>query len=253
MAGAGTGADVMDGDEWRRHRPTSWTVFGESPALLASDALIVLALSMLVREAGARGASAAGVLADAYQQLVVGQLMDIGFQSRTSVTLEECHRMVEGKTAALTSCAAQMGAVLAGADSATVTALGEFGRHLGLAFQFTDDVLGIWGDPTLTGKPVGADIGTRKKSLPVAFALSSPESVGSLTAFYQRSDEPDRDEIEQVTARLEALGARSWAESRADLRYTAACDSLDRAGLAEQSQVALRVLARLAAKRGQVS
>ena len=105
-------------------------------------------------------------------------------------------------SAALTSCAAQLGGVLAGADSAAVIALGEFGRHLGLAFQFTDDVLGIWGDPTLTGKPVGADIGTRKKSLPVAFALSSPESVVDLTAFYQRSDEADPDEIGQVTARL---------------------------------------------------
>ncbi len=78
--------------------------------------------------------------------------------------------MEEGKTGALLSCASAIGAVLAGADDATIEALSTFGSRLGIAFQAVDDVLGIWGEPARTGKPVGSDLFAHKKSLPVVIA-----------------------------------------------------------------------------------
>ena len=81
--------------------------------------------------------------------------------------------MSTAKTGALLGCAASIGAVLADAPPATVHALRDFGRHLGVAFQAVDDLLGIWGDPDTTGKPAGNDIRQRKKSMPIVAALAA--------------------------------------------------------------------------------
>nr|WP_239063255.1 polyprenyl synthetase family protein [Streptomyces sp. SID13031] len=241
--------DVMDHDRLRRHRPTAWTVFGESAALLAGDALIVLALSVLLRHGSASRVTAANALAETYQRLVVGQVLDLDFEARSSVTTEDCYRMADGKTASLLACAARLGAVLGGADTATTTALEAFGRHLGLAFQLVDDVLGIWGNPARTGKPVGADIRTRKKSLPVAFALSIAEPSDDLTEFYTQSHVPDDEQIRSVTARLGALGALAWTRAETDQHLQAATRSLDEAHLSATGREELLALIDFAGTR----
>ena len=99
--------------------------------------------------------------------------MDLAFEKRESVSVEECMAMSTAKTGALLGCAASIGAVLAGAPPTTVHALRDFGRHLGVAFQAVDDLLGIWGDPATTGKPAGNDIRQRKKSMPIVAALAA--------------------------------------------------------------------------------
>jgi geranylgeranyl diphosphate synthase type I len=246
--------DVMDLDPTRRHRPTAWTIYGTSPALLAGNALLVLGLSVLLRDGGDRAGPATHLLAGTYQQLTIGQALDVGFESRARVALDECHRMADGKTAALLACATKMGALLAGAGQTTIDALGDFGRHLGMAFQTIDDILGIWGDPMRTGKPVGADIRARKKSLPVAYALSMAES-GALADFYAASgelassEEPTVLDVERVTAMLDDLGARTWAEERAQHHRQAATASLTRAGLDAKAETQLLALARMVTTR----
>src|SRR5439155_14543220 len=100
------------------------------------------------------GAEAGRLLAVATRELIRGQVQDLAFERRADVTLPECLDMAAGKTGALLSASASIGAVLAGAPPAVVSALGTFGAHLGIAFQLIDDVLGIWGDPSVTGKPV---------------------------------------------------------------------------------------------------
>src|SRR5205823_6158710 len=97
---------------------------------------------------------------------------------RTDVTLDECLDMAAGKTGSLLSASAAIGAVLAGAPSAVVGALVTFGAQLGIAFQLVDDILGIWGDPAVTGKPVYSDLRARKKSLPVTYALAHGGAAG---------------------------------------------------------------------------
>ncbi len=81
--------------------------------------------------------------------------------------------MAEAKTGALLGCACALGGLYAGADEQDVDALDAIGREAGLAFQLIDDVIGIWGDPSRTGKPALADLIARKKSLPVVAALAS--------------------------------------------------------------------------------
>jgi geranylgeranyl diphosphate synthase type I len=170
--------DIIDTDAERHHRPTVWAVYGIGPAIVAGDAMQVLAHQILLESPTGRGAAASVALADATAAMIAGQADDIAFETRRDVTVEQCMAMSAAKTGALLGCAASIGAILAGAPDATVGALRDYGRHLGLAFQAVDDLLGIWGDPARTGKPAGSDLRQRKKSMPVVAALAAggPES-----------------------------------------------------------------------------
>ena len=147
---------------------------GSGPAIIAGDALATLALQVLLDEPTAERVRAARCLVEATQVMIAGQADDMAFESRPSVTVEECLAMERGKTSALLSCAVSLGAILAGAPERTVDALAEFGSHVGTAFQAIDDLLGIWGEPARTGKPVGSDLSQHKKTLPVSIALARP-------------------------------------------------------------------------------
>ncbi len=165
--------DLMDGDLERRHRPTVWALWGPCVALLVGDALATLATDVLLRSSNPAGAAAAAALGEATAEMIAGQADDLAFEKRRSVSVEECMAMSTAKTGALLGCAASIGAILAEAPPATVHALRDFGRHLGVAFQAVDDLLGIWGDPHTTGKPAGNDIRQRKKSMPIVAALAA--------------------------------------------------------------------------------
>ncbi len=174
--------DLMDGDEERRHRPTAWKAFGAALAVLAGDALLALAEEVLLEAPGETGPQAARHLTGATGRLITGQAEDLSFERRLDVSVTECLAMAGNKTGALLACASSIGAVLAGAPDDAVETLSGFGYHLGLAFQAVDDLLGIWGQPEVTGKPAWSDLRQRKKSVPVAHALSSGGRVAERLA-----------------------------------------------------------------------
>jgi geranylgeranyl diphosphate synthase type I len=165
--------DLMDGDRERRHRATVWALWGPGMAILAGDALSNLATEVLLSSANPAALAAAAALGEATSEMIAGQADDLAFERRQIVSVEECMAMSTAKTGALLGCAASIGAILAGAPPATVRALRDFGRHLGVSFQAVDDLLGIWGDPATTGKPAGNDIRQRKKSMPIVAALAA--------------------------------------------------------------------------------
>ncbi|GHE07879.1 polyprenyl synthetase family protein [Streptomyces alanosinicus] len=221
--------DIMDGDPTRRRRPTVWKAYGTGPAVLAGDALFALAVETLAT--GPQGAGAVRLLSAALADLVRGQADDLVFATRPCtgpqrVTPEEYRAMAEGKTGALLGCAAALGAVLGGADETTAGTLDRAGRHLGVAFQLVDDVLGLWGDPAVTGKPVGGDLRERKKTYPVLAALASPAAHG----LPELLDAPGR--AEEAAALIEAAGGRTAALAEARAHTAAARTLLARAPLA---------------------
>jgi geranylgeranyl diphosphate synthase type I len=227
--------DVMDRDEERRHRPTAWTVFGNSAAILAGDALLALAFESLLDAAADRALRAQRSLAAATQHLIVGQADDLEFERRLDVGLDECLEMAGGKTAALMACSASIGAHLAAAAEHDVLALEVFGYQLGLAFQLVDDLLGIWGSSASTGKPVGADLRARKKSLPVVAAMASGTAAGDeLRRIYAAGDlRPDSADatIARAAALVDDAGGRSWAADEAARRLANASAALAAADL----------------------
>ncbi|MFS0694429.1 polyprenyl synthetase family protein [Streptomyces nitrosporeus] len=234
--------DVMDGDATRRHRLTVWSAFGTGNAVLLGDALLALAFETVT----ALGRGSAGAFSDALLDMVQGQAKDLAFEVETSVTLSDGMTMAAGKTGALLRCACLLGALSAGADEARAVSFGEFGAHLGLAFQLTDDVLSIWGDPETTGKPVGNDLRTRKKTLPVLAALSSGTAAAERLALLYGRD-PARptgpDECGELAALIEQAGGRSWAEHSGQQAYAAAIAALERARPEAGAAVGLLALA----------
>ena len=213
--------DLMDGDVERRHRATVWALEGAAAAILCGDALLALATQVLLDVGTLDAVAAARLVASATHDLIRGQHDDLAFETRADVTVEECLAMAAGKTGALLSCSAAIGAVLAGADARAVAALSTYGEQLGLAFQLVDDLLGIWGDSSVTGKPVGSDLRARKKSLPVTWAMTYGGAAGRDLAAWLRTPGPDRDEdIAAAAALVEAAGARAWAAEEARRRLS---------------------------------
>jgi geranylgeranyl diphosphate synthase type I len=233
--------DVMDGDLTRRHQPAAWTVFGTGQAILVGDALLAVALEQLPDPAAMR------VLTAAVRDLCAGQSADVAFEDRSDVDVAQCLTMVEGKTGALLGAACQLGAMAAGLTAAESESYRLFGRELGLAFQLVDDLLGIWGDPAVTGKPAGNDLASRKKSLPVVFALGSDTSAAtSLASVYAAEGNVD---VPRATALVEEAGGRAWAQSEADRRTAAALQALTTAAPTPAGAADLYTLASLITRR----
>jgi geranylgeranyl diphosphate synthase type I len=219
--------DIEDRDELRRGRPTLWVRWGEAQAINAGDAMFALA-HIAVQRSNDRGAHAGHVLQalrafdEMCVELTIGQHLDLSFESRDDVTAAEYMHMIEGKTAALTRAACEIGAVLAGGDADRVRALADFGRWLGISFQLQDDVLGIWGDPQITGKQ-DSDLAHGKKTLPVLFAADCDPR---LRERYFRDGALASADIGAVRDMIEATGGRAHAEEAAQQAYASALDAL---------------------------
>ena len=215
--------DIMDGDTERRHRPTAWTVYGTGAAILAGDAMLALAQDILLEDAAPPGVWAARALSAAVQRLIAGQGADLAFEQRDDVSLTECLTMAGDKTAALMSCACSIGSIHVGAAPQLAMGLAAFGAHAGLAFQLTDDLLGIWGAPEVTGKPVRSDLRARKKSLPVVAALSAGTAeAGELAALLAREEPLSEDDLALAAGLVEAAGGKTWTENEAATQLAAA-------------------------------
>ena len=215
--------DIMDGDTERRHRPTAWTVFGIGPAILAGDALQSLANDLLLEGPAPQAVWASRCLSAAVHRLISGQGADLAFERRDDVSVDECLDMAADKTAALMACACSIGAIYVGAPASTAMTLTAFGAYVGLAFQLTDDLLGIWGAADVTGKPVRSDLRSRKKSLPVVAALASESAAGrDLAALLASPDPLGEEELLTAAELVEAAGGKKWVEAEADTALSSA-------------------------------
>jgi geranylgeranyl diphosphate synthase type I len=242
--------DIMDEDSTRRHRAAAWSVFGAGPALLAGDALHALAVQVVFEADGHNSAQQARILSSTLWELCLGQAADYAFEDRASVTLAECLQMAERKTATLLGCACEIGALAGGADGRRAAAARSFGRRLGMAFQLRDDILGIWGDPEATGKPVRADLTRRKKSLPVLVALTSHTAAGrELAELLGREGELSPIELVRVADLVDAAGGRAWAQRMAASMIDQALGDLEGARLQTDAAADLASIARLVLER----
>lgn len=242
--------DVLDRDETRRHRPTAWKAFGTADAILAGDAMLALAPQVLASHDHPMLAQAVRRLGICVAELCEGQHLDCAFEQRTEVGIADCLEMAAGKTGALLGLSCALGALAAGAPETTVRAMDEFGRRLGLAFQLVDDLLGIWGDPAVTGKPAGADLQVRKKSLPVVAALAGgTEPARRLRALYTLCRPLTTAEVTQAGDLVAQAGGRTWAQEQAEHCTAAALEILDHSLPPGGDSTELRALAALITRR----
>ncbi|HVV10329.1 polyprenyl synthetase family protein [Amycolatopsis sp.] len=237
--------DVVDGDVTRRHRATVWKVFGVGTAILAGDAILALAAELLAEQPGQLR-----ILMAAVADLIEGQCADLAFEEREEVSVAECRAMAAGKTGALLGASCAMGAVAGGGGGEQVRQLRAFGEEIGLAFQFVDDLLGIWGEPAVTGKPVYSDLRSRKKSLPVVAALGSRTREGrQLAELYRKPEDLTGPELVRAAELVAGAGGREWAQAQADNLLEHALSRLRAAVPRPQAETELTALARLVARR----
>jgi len=210
--------DIQDRSPTRRHRRTVWQIWGEGQAINAGDALFALAhlAAQGLVERGASPREALQVLAlldRAALTLCEGQVRDLSYEERREVSLEDYLAMARAKAGSLLGAAAASGSLLGGAREAAVEAFWRFGEELGIALQVHDDLLGLWGRPEVTGKPVGDDIRARKKGFPIVWALAQapPALRQALDDLYSRPRLGAREEG-RILALLEEAGARREAQ-----------------------------------------
>jgi len=235
--------DVMDEDPNRRHRPAAWAAFGVGRAVLTGDALFALAMDLL-RD------GALPVLTRAALELCAGQSADLALEDRGAVTLSQCVAVAEGKTGALLGAACQLGALAGGATDRVARCYQRFGRQLGVAFQLVDDMLNLWGDPDVTGKPAGSDLARLKKSLPVAAALNSGTAAGKeLARLYAQGRPFDERAARHAVTLVEAAGGRAWARAQARRWTHCALRTVERTGPAAGGAADLTALSALLTHR----
>lgn len=241
--------DVIDADPTRRHRPTVWSLFGVPTAILAGDALVALAVEVLA-EAPDGPPGSVSTLCTTLQELIEGQSRDVSFERRGDVTIDDWLAMAGGKTAALLRCACELGASHGGGTKTQVAGLAQFGWHLGVAFQIVDDLLGIWGDPSVTGKPTLSDLRARKKTLPVVAALAGAGVQSKqLAEMYLRPDSLDEQDLAAVATLIELAGGRDWAQTDAERHLRLALGYLTQVHPVRDAYDALVAVAELATRR----
>ena len=218
--------DIQDRDRERRHRATLWALWGVPQAINAGDALFALSRLALYRLAthendpDAPDARRVLELMRIYYQtclaLCEGQYLDISFEGRLDVTVDEYLQMIDLKTSALMAAGVETAATLASQDPVVIGGFRRFGAQLGLAFQMADDVKGAFWQESASGKSEAGDLHRRKKTMPVIWALN-------------HATDTDR-------ARLQALFAPSEDDRQlTDAEVTEARTILDRCGAREKT------------------
>ena len=241
--------DLMDRDLERRHRPTGWRVFGDGQAILAGNAMLTAAFEALLAD-GERGARAMPCLTQAVQQLISGQSDDLAFEQTPRVLLDDVLRMEAAKTGALLACSASIGAVAVDAPRRVAAGLAAYGAELGMAFQLVDDILGIDGDPSITGKSASSDVRSGKRSAPVVAALNSGTDAGrELSALLADGPPNSEAQVQRATRLIVEAGGLDWAAREADDRLTRALHHLDALTLPSPTFNELVTLARYVVAR----
>ncbi len=214
--------DIMDNDEMRHGVPTVHKKFGMPVAILAGDVLFSKAFQIISdsKLSGNAMTQIISRLATACVEVCEGQIMDIKMAEGKKIPSQsEYIKMIGKKTAALFDVSCAMGAICATNKTTDVANLSSFGNNLGIAFQITDDLIGVMGDPKVTKKPVGNDLREGKKSLPILMAIKSAKGKNKtmiLKAF--GNQKASKSDVKKAVDVIRALGIEENVRSQA-LKY----------------------------------
>jgi geranylgeranyl diphosphate synthase type I len=225
--------DIEDHSLQRRGRSTLWTIWGMELGINAGDGMFALAHCALlgIADQGVDAARALQVIREfeaTILRICEGQHLDLTGEGRFDTDEERYLRMIRGKTATLLAAAAGLGARIATDEPEQIAAMSIFGEALGMAFQMEDDLLDIWGDPRLTGKPFAADLLQRKMSLPVIHAYSHAGSERATIERVYRQEQVSAADVQTLLGLLERAGSRAYVAGLARAEHERALGALAR-------------------------
>ena len=235
--------DIQDQSLLRRGKDTVWVRWGEPLAINAGDAMLTLSSLAIQRLQKGHPAEivlqTANLVHNACLNLTRGQFLDISFESREVVTIDEYTQMINGKTCALLSAALEVGGLLANTSPENQSLLSQCGFLLGQAYQIQDDWLGIWGDNALTGKSNQSDLMARKKSYPILSGLSKK---GAFSELWAKTSVIASDQIPAFVNALENDGIKLETETRMESLYQQTQNTLRSLGFQKERVIPLQNL-----------
>jgi geranylgeranyl diphosphate synthase, type I len=228
--------DIMDNDEMRHNIPTVHNYYGTPLAILSGDILFSKAFKLLVAEGRKVGHSENAIsemvvrLSNACIYVCEGQAADVGMTSNRRFSSESHYiDMIGKKTAALFEVSCALGALsVADSDNKDVENLSSFGRNVGIAFQLIDDLIGIIGDPKLTGKSVGNDIREGKKTYPILLALRNAKDNERSKIFKVFGKNSSTTDIKVAVRTISNIGIEREVRKAAKLHIERAIKSIER-------------------------
>lgn len=234
--------DLMDNSALRRGRPAVHKQWNANTAILSGDAMELLAFEEILRAPMHCRDEAAHLFTRTAIEICEGQQLDMDFEQRRNVRVDEYVEMIRLKTAVLLACALKMGAIAGGATEEQATLLYQFGIDVGLAFQLQDDYLDVYGDPSVFGKPIGGDILENKKTFMLikTYEMVSEVQRLKLDLWMATTPENPKEKIAAVTALYNEVGTPKVAQSLIDDYFNRAFHELDALNIAEERKEALR-------------
>ncbi|HAA21515.1 MAG TPA: isoprenyl synthetase [Cytophagales bacterium] len=221
--------DIMDKAPLRRGQETVHTKWDDNVAILSGDVMLVRAYDLLMNIKDEYLKRAVASFNKTGAEVCEGQQIDMNFESRDDVTVEEYIDMIRRKTAVLLGFALELGAMLGGAHRHEQKLLYRFGVNMGIGFQLKDDLLDVYADQAKFGKQVGGDIISNKKTflLIEAQKRATGEHKATLDKWLAATEFDAAEKVAAVTAVYDALGIRELTEAKVEEYFTAADDAFE--------------------------
>lgn len=237
--------DIMDKAPLRRGKPTVHEKWNANVAILSGDVMMVESNKLIMQVKDSILRPVLNVFNDTAVGVCEGQQIDMNFEIRADVHIDEYINMIRLKTAVLVGGALKMGALIGGANDTEGTLLYNFGEQLGIAFQLQDDILDVYGDPQKFGKQVGGDILSNKKTylLIKALELAQGETLTQLNYWLAAKDFDAAEKVEAVKAIYNQLGIREQAEAEMNQYAEKAMLSFEKIDLPDERKVVLKEFA----------
>ena len=234
--------DIMDKAPVRRGMPTVHAKYGESTALLAGDVMFVKAYEYLNKLRTPHFHKVLQLFNKTAAEVCEGQQLDMDFEKRDAVSLDEYVNMITLKTSVLLAASLQLGAILGGTGERNQQHIYEFGKNLGIAFQVQDDYLDAFGDPSTFGKQVGGDIIANKKTFLMIHALEATD-VSSKKELQQLMLDNPADKVERVLQIFKNASVDSWANELKEKYLQTALHHLEEIAVLSKRKEPLKELA----------
>ena len=243
--------DIMDKADIRRGKPAVHKKWNENTAILSGDVMQILAYQYIAKTNAECLKEVLDLFSATATEICEGQQLDMEFEARTDVSVDEYMEMIRLKTAVLLGAALRTGAIVGGAGEADKGLLYDFGVNLGLAFQLKDDLLDVYGDADTFGKKIGGDIVCNKKTFLLVSALQNAGGSTKQTLLdWLAADSFSPDEkIQSVRKVYDLLHIKDICEAEINVFYEKALDKLNKINLPiENKQVLSNLAANLKAR-----
>jgi geranylgeranyl diphosphate synthase, type II len=239
--------DIMDNAPLRRSSPTVHEKWNPNIAILSGDAMFVRSWQLMMQVDDAVLREVLSIFSRSAIEVCEGQQMDMNFEQRTDVTIEEYERMIELKTAVLLAASLKIGALVGGASAADSEKIYDFGRNMGVAFQLQDDILDVYGEKEKFGKKVGGDIVSNKKTFLLLKAMELAEGeMQEALGFLTGPDSitlPSEEKVSAVTGIYDALDIKMLASQEVKRYFDEALHSLNALSVPEERKQVMRSFA----------